>query len=319
MSFGCLELDGGLMLKRIRTTLCVALFLTSICSDTASANADWQNYLLAEKDLSVIFPHLPIRFNSFEACVEKETVHYLAYANDRVYEVKVIQRWPRISPLCRSSKQFDNRLFEERIVSLKSESEKHAIFADLMLERSVDRFVYPTKAVWVVNDLKNKRWIELVVHKRSDISQDDDEFVRSLRIGKKVGGLTVTEWATQISGSKESLTVANEDNAVRLKSEADSPKNVVSTNAKDPLLIIAKPRAVYTEAARKEGVQGTVRLNVHFLPNGTIGEIDVIQGLPFGLTEAALAAARRMVFLPAREGERNIAVIETAEYKFQMY
>ncbi|HMS11203.1 MAG TPA: energy transducer TonB [Pyrinomonadaceae bacterium] len=307
------------MSKRVRTVACGALLVIGIAFATVSASPDWQSYKLAEKNLSVRFPHLPIRFNSVEACVEKETVHYLAYANDRVYEIRVIQRLPRVSALCRSTKQLDERLFEERIALLKSESGEHAIFADLLLERSVDRFVYSMKAVWVVNDLRNKRWIELVVHKRSDISPDDDEFVRSLRIGNRVGGLTVKEWATQVGGSKEPLSVAKEDNAVRHNSEANSLKNVVSTNAQDPLLIIAKPRAVYTEVARKEGVQGTIRLNVHFLPNGAIGEIDVIEGLPFGLTEAAIAAARRMVFLPAREGEKNIAVVETVEYKFQMY
>jgi len=65
-----------------------------------------------------------------------------------------------------------------------------------------------------------------------------------------------------------------------------------------PLKILAKQKAQYTDAARTNNVQGTVTLRVTFLSSGGIGSIATIKGLPHGLTEQAIAAARNIRFEP---------------------
>jgi TonB family protein len=65
-----------------------------------------------------------------------------------------------------------------------------------------------------------------------------------------------------------------------------------------PLKILAKQKAQYTDAARTNNVQGTVTLRVTFLASGGIGSIATIKGLPHGLTEQAIAAARNIRFEP---------------------
>lgn len=86
-----------------------------------------------------------------------------------------------------------------------------------------------------------------------------------------------------------------------------------------PLTILSKPRANYTEEARKNQVQGVVRLRVTFLANGTIGSITTISGLPYGLTEQAIAAARQIKFEPAMKNGVPQTVTRTIEYVFNLY
>lgn len=86
-----------------------------------------------------------------------------------------------------------------------------------------------------------------------------------------------------------------------------------------PLNILYKPRPNYTEEARKNQVQGVVRLKVTFLANGTIGSIVPVSGLPYGLTEQAIAAARQIKFEPAKKNGVPYTVTKTIEYVFNMY
>jgi len=63
------------------------------------------------------------------------------------------------------------------------------------------------------------------------------------------------------------------------------------------LIDVKKPE--YTEAARNNKVEGDVRLIVVFGSNGKIGHIDVVEGLPDGLTEKAIEVAKAIKFKPA--------------------
>jgi TonB family protein len=83
--------------------------------------------------------------------------------------------------------------------------------------------------------------------------------------------------------------------------------------------IVSKPRAVYTEAARANNTQGTVLLNVTLLASGQIGAIKPIMGLPDGLTEQAVEAAKRIRFEPKRVDGVPRSVTVTVEYSFCIY
>src|SRR6185369_5189307 len=54
--------------------------------------------------------------------------------------------------------------------------------------------------------------------------------------------------------------------------------------------LISKPEPQYTEDARKNQITGTVVLKVVFASNGSVQNIRTVSGLPFGLTERAIAA-----------------------------
>ena len=85
------------------------------------------------------------------------------------------------------------------------------------------------------------------------------------------------------------------------------------------LKIISTPQPAYTEEARKNNIEGKVRLRITFSADGRIKTINVISGLKYGLTEKAISAARRMLFLPAERQGAPIAVSKIVEYRFLMY
>lgn len=86
-----------------------------------------------------------------------------------------------------------------------------------------------------------------------------------------------------------------------------------------PLRIVSKPRPAYTEAARSNDIVGTVILRVTFLASGQIGSIAPVKGLPFGLTEQAIAAARLIKFEAAESIGGPVSVTRTVEYSFVPY
>jgi TonB family protein len=85
------------------------------------------------------------------------------------------------------------------------------------------------------------------------------------------------------------------------------------------LKITSKPRAIYTDTARKNQIAGTVTLRVTFNANGSIGNIAVISGLPDGLTEQAIVAARNIQFEPAKRNGVAQTVTKQVQYTFTLY
>ena len=83
--------------------------------------------------------------------------------------------------------------------------------------------------------------------------------------------------------------------------------------------IIFRPRAKYTEIARQNRIQGSVVLSVIYGADGSIRDIRVQHGLPDGLTEEAIAAARQIRFNPASHNGRPVNVRGTIEYNFTLY
>ncbi len=85
------------------------------------------------------------------------------------------------------------------------------------------------------------------------------------------------------------------------------------------LKILSKPRPGYTDAARQNNIQGTVILRVTFLASGQVGSVSVVKGLPNGLSEQAIAAARRISFEPAKTNGIGQSVTKQIEYSFSIY
>lgn len=86
-----------------------------------------------------------------------------------------------------------------------------------------------------------------------------------------------------------------------------------------PVNIISKPRPGYTDAARQNQITGTVTLRVTFLANGQIGSISPVSGLPYNLTEQAIAAARQLKFEPAKKNGVPQTVTKQVQYSFTIY
>lgn len=74
--------------------------------------------------------------------------------------------------------------------------------------------------------------------------------------------------------------------------------------------------AAYPEALRERGVSGEVELQILVDDSGKVAEASVVQGGEPLFEQAALEAARRLVFKPARMGGAPIAVRLSFRYRF---
>jgi len=83
--------------------------------------------------------------------------------------------------------------------------------------------------------------------------------------------------------------------------------------------ILYREKAKYTEEARQNKVQGSVVLQVVFHANGTISDIRVVRGLPDGLTEKAIEAAKKIRFQPAVKNGAAVSVRGTLDFSFNLY
>ncbi|MGH9966391.1 MAG: energy transducer TonB [Pyrinomonadaceae bacterium] len=83
--------------------------------------------------------------------------------------------------------------------------------------------------------------------------------------------------------------------------------------------VLSKPEPQYTEEARKNQITGTVVLRAIFTSSGQVTQIRAVSGLPYGLTERAIAAARQIRFTPATKDGRAVSMYIQLEYNFNLY
>ena len=98
--------------------------------------------------------------------------------------------------------------------------------------------------------------------------------------------------AVKESGFGEEAAVA----AAPPKREPQRPGSILDTEVE----ILSRPKPVYTEEARGLRLEGDVVLDVVFEAKGILRVLGVASGLGHGLDEAAIVAAKKIQFNPAR-------------------
>ena len=81
---------------------------------------------------------------------------------------------------------------------------------------------------------------------------------------------------------------------------------------------IGGPAPVYTEEARKGKIHGVVIVESIIDTEGCVRQVKVLQGLPEGLSEAAVDAIRLWVFSPARQQDKPVTVFYTITVNFRV-
>ncbi len=90
-----------------------------------------------------------------------------------------------------------------------------------------------------------------------------------------------------------------------------------ATNALQPRILV-KEKARYTEEARQNGIRGSVVLSVVFGADGRIYDLQIVRGLPQGLTETAIEAAKKIKFRPALRNGTPVNVRMQLGYNFNL-
>ena len=71
--------------------------------------------------------------------------------------------------------------------------------------------------------------------------------------------------------------------------------------------------------ARQNGITGTVVIKCVFAWNGSVNNVRIVSSLPFGLTERAVDAAKKIRFIPAVKDGKYVSMWMQLEYNFYLY
>lgn len=85
-----------------------------------------------------------------------------------------------------------------------------------------------------------------------------------------------------------------------------------------PLSIDFKPLAYLTDGARRNGLTNVAQpMMVEFRSDGTIGEVRPTTMLPYGLTQVAVEAAKKIKFTPSKYYGEPVSETRLIEYAFE--
>jgi periplasmic protein TonB len=82
--------------------------------------------------------------------------------------------------------------------------------------------------------------------------------------------------------------------------------------------VLGRPTPGYTDEARRNQIEGSVKISVLLKADGTVSDIKVARGLGYGLDEKAIEAARQLRFVPAQKDGRAVSVRLFLEFKFSL-
>ncbi len=283
-----------------------AFYTTTFAQSAATSSAvKWEDYSVKNFKVSFLLPKLPVVVNETSRCRGEETFAYGSYAAGATYVVRMTRKID-VPRTCTEKEEFDKNRFNERVSALKN------TLLDLK-ERAngkSNEIVLDGKNIIhkLINDSKNDQWFEFQVIGADETKTEVKNFLGSLKINK-LDGIEIGSGAAQTLSDQLAQTP---DNGVK--------NSVKPENSKlEGVMIALKPRANYTDLTRKNNTQGKVVLRVVFSANGGIGAISVISGIADGLTEQSIAAARRIVFVPARRNGVAYSVAKLVEYSFTIY
>jgi TonB family protein len=110
----------------------------------------------------------------------------------------------------------------------------------------------------------------------------------------------------------------NEPNASSSNSPGNSEIKIVTTRVDSRPVLLKRALPQYTEEARRNKVVGTVTLRILVDETGRVKDVRVTSGLPDGLTEKAIEAARKTEFKPAMKDGKPAAFWMSVVFTFDL-
>lgn len=334
------------MKKIILVLAVIIIFSFNVFSQSLNeVEEKWERYGFKEQGFSVLLPRLPVVVPEDVAEVSEETRRFGTYSNGVAYVVSYSQEL-RDNPLKKSRpvEPFSEKNFERRLDKISKDfeafGEQVSKSESTQSNWKIVQLVGGETIYKLYFDTKSKNWIELSAFSPNDSKTDAENFFASFKFEKKPEGKEIGLGATSVIGYVQPTTpgigASNSALPSGHQSSGSGPGNVSNSsntasnkeankNSSDskvdikPLRLVLSPRAKYTEEARKNNTQGTVRLRVTLAASGGVTSVAVISGLPYGLTEQAIAAARKMVFIPGKRNGVKVSISRIVEYGFNIY
>ena len=289
-------------MKQISLVLCTLVLVaggTKAQTTVQSESTPWQTYTMKGEDFSVEMPILPALHTETEYLdwsQKSRKKHILAaYADGVVYVLHVFE-----NPKPRQS-------LDSFIEAQGFSSAIHTQFRNV----TVDGFsgkANPDGAwqAFATQDRFYKMFAFAPTHDDPKITK----FFSSVSLRKKKGSVEVTDGP----GLPWEPPAEPESSADEIVKRIHIGKEVTKKAR-----LGSRPQPSYTEEARRNQVTGTVVLKCVFSRNGSVTNIRVASGLPNGLTERAIDAARKIKFIPAVKDGKYVSMWIQLEYNFNLY
>jgi TonB family protein len=104
----------------------------------------------------------------------------------------------------------------------------------------------------------------------------------------------------------------------RPTTEAPKAHTAPAAAKTQPVVLLYKPKPAYTQEARQKRIEGEVLLQVAFSASGQVQVLRVMQGLGYGLDEAAVAAAQQIRFRAAIEDGQPVDSTAVVHILFEL-
>lgn len=285
------------MMKQTLAPVCAVLIVLTSNVHT-QAQSEWQRYTVKGEEFSVKLPHEPavtsfgyVPSQSSQKSLQRRLessssgVLYAIYAYENE---NLAARQSLTSFIGEQTTSYKPKLVSERAVEVNGFRGKEYSSLD---QRNL--FVEQFFAT-------NRRLYRFSAYGASAEHPDVRQFFSSIMLGENPEGLAVSD------GSGAASETASDDKIYNAKD--------VDVKAR----IIDKPPPIYSKEAKLNQVTGTVILKVLLASDGRVTNIRTVSGLPFGLTERAVAAARQLKFNPAMKSGKPVSMWMEIEYNFSL-
>lgn len=125
----------------------------------------------------------------------------------------------------------------------------------------------------------------------------------------------------ELSPRSDELSIWKEQlETLKVYAQFGSPRTIYFGNeVTTKVRVLSKPEPAYTPDAKAAGVIGTVILRAVLAGDGTVKHILVLSGLPYGLTDRCLEAAKQIRFEPATLNGNKVSSFVQLEYNFNLF
>jgi len=260
-------------------------------------SATWKMYSVKDEDFAVALPTLPALHTTYqflERIQKSRRIRQLgSYADGVAYVIDVFE-----NPKPRQSLESfiaERATFKTNVTHVTVDGFRGEEFSDgysiSQIFATEDRLYEFSAFGASADDTRVKRFFSaLSLHKKTDTVNVDD--------GPGAPYEPLTEADSSKVDMSRSFTVKEVDRKAQLA---------------------MKPEPSYTEPARQNQIMGTVVLKCVFAANGSVTNIRIVSALPYGLTEKAIDAARKIKFIPAMKDGRYVSMWMQLEYNFNLY
>lgn len=288
--------------------MCTLIFfaLGAMGQETTVSRApgSWQHYMVKDEEFSVAMPLLPAMSTSTVFVdrhkKERRERRLGAYADGVAYTVACFENHSRESLEAfikndvmsgrRSGGVSEQDLIRDGFKG-KQFSSEHSLGWTIQVFATGKSF-YEFKALGVKGDDARVK-----------------HYFSSVKLGKGIDGIEVSD----------GIGVQFEPDPQSDLTSVDTGKAYTGKEVDRKVVLAMKPEPTYTKSARREQIMGTVVFKVIFSATGSVVNIVTVSGLPYGLTERAMEAARKIKFIPAQKNGKFVSMWIQLEYNFNLY